>query len=365
MSIERRTTPAGAVRYFVRLRGPTGRQYARSFKTKREAQQFQATELADRARGTWLDPQASRISFSAWADEWLHSSGPRWKTRTAAKHEMAMRAHWVPALGTQTLETLTPRIIQAAVSTVAADHSPSSVQTYYGTLRACLSDAVENDLLGRTPCRGVKLPAKSIVQKRVVTPAELHRLADAVGDDWRALVYLGGVVGLRFGEAVALRPYDVDLDAGTVSIRRTIVDDDGRLEIGVPKTAAAVRSLAMPEPMTQELRDHIARLDLNEDELLFADAFGGPLRRSNFRSRVFIPAVKQAGLDGLTFHGLRHSAATQWVSHGLDPRTVQHRLGHSDPRLVLQLYAHAVSEADQRAANATTAIYWPNDPNKT
>ncbi len=358
MSIERRTTSGGAVRYFVRLRRPDGSQYARSFKTKREAKQFQATELADRARGTWLDPQASRISFAEWVDEWLHSSRPRWKTRTASKHEMAMRAHWIPALGGQTLEALTPRVIQSAVSDLAASLSPSSIQTYYGTLRSCLSDAVESDLVGRSPCRGVKLPAKASTEKRVITPSELHRLSDAVGEEWRALIYLGGVVGLRFGEATALRVCDVDLDAGSVSIRRTVVDDDGRLGIGVPKTAAAVRTLAMPSPMTDELRDHVVRLGIDGDELLFADAFGGPLRRSNFRSRVFAPAVERAGLDGLTFHGLRHSAATQWVSHGLDPRTVQHRLGHSDPRLVLQLYAHAVSDVDARAAQETTSIYW-------
>jgi len=71
-----------------------------------------------------------------------------------------------------------------------------------------------------------------------------------------------------------------------------------------------------------------------------------------------MPALAAAGLDGLTFHGLRHSAATQWVANGLDPRTVQHRLGHADPRLVLRLYAHALSEADRRAAAASSSIFW-------
>lgn len=359
MSIERRTRPSGSKFYLVRLRRPDGKQYTRSFNTKREAQAFEATELADRARGTWLDPQAGRMTFAQWAEEWLRVSAVRWKTRTASKHELAMRAHWLPALGNETLESLTPRVVQSAVSEVARSHSPSSVQTYYGTLRACLSDAVDNDLLGRSPCRGVKLPAKASAEKRVVSAAELHRLADAVGREWRSLVYLGGVVGLRFGEAAALRVQDIDLDRCSISITRTVVDDDGRLEIDTPKTAASLRTLAIPEPMADELRAHIELLALSDPTaLLFADSFGGPLRRSNFRSRVFLPAVKAVGLDGLTFHGLRHSAATQWVAHGLDPRTVQHRLGHADPRLVLQLYAHAVSEADARAASETTPIYW-------
>jgi integrase len=237
------------------------------------------------------------------------------------------------------------------------------VQTYYGTLRACLSDAVDNDLLGRSPCRGVKLPAKRLAEKRVISADELHRLADAVGPEWRSLVYLGGVVGLRFGEATALRVQDVDLDRCRISVTRTVVDDGGRVGIDTPKTTASLRTLAIPEPLAGELRAHIELLHLSDKAaLLFADSFGGPLRRSNFRSRVFGPAVKAVGLDGLTFHGLRHSAATQWVAHGLDPRTVQHRLGHADPRLVLQLYAHAVSETDARAAEETAPIYWSDGP---
>lgn len=72
-------------------------------------------------------------------------------------------------------------------------------------------------------------------------------------------------------------------------------------------------------------------------------------------------AVEQTGLDGLTFHGLRHSAATQWVANGIDARTVQYRLGHADPRLVLRLYAHASTPADRRAAEVSSTVFWDED----
>lgn len=70
--------------------------------------------------------------------------------------------------------------------------------------------------------------------------------------------------------------------------------------------------------------------------MIFADTSGKPIRRSNFRSRVLVPASLQSGLEGLTYHGLRHSAATNWIMAEVDARTVQYRLGHSDPRLVLK-----------------------------
>lgn len=358
MSVEKRLTPAGKVRYDVRLRHPDGRQYKRTFRTKREAEAFTASEATTRAAGTWIDPRAGRMRFADWADEWFRSAKHRWRPRTADKHGMALRAHWIPRFGAIEVAALTPRQIQAAVNELADEHAASSVRTYYGTLRACLRDAADKDVIGRSPCRGINLPKLRREEKRVIGPVELHRLADEIRPEWRSLVYLGGVVGLRFGEAAALRVKDVDFDQATTTIVRTVVDVDGRLEVDEPKTAAGIRTLVVPGPLLEELRAHIKLLGIDGDELLFADAFGGPLRRSNFRGRVFAPAVDRAGLDGLTFHGLRHSAATQWVANGIDARTVQHRLGHADPRLVLRLYAHATNSADRAAAEISREIYW-------
>ncbi|MEM9563083.1 MAG: site-specific integrase [Actinomycetota bacterium] len=358
MSIEKRITSGGKVRYDVRLRHPNGRQYKRTFRTKREAEAFSASEMTARARGTWIDPQAGRMRFADWADEWFRSAKHRWRPRTADKHDMALRAHWLPRFGPIEVAALTPRQVQAAINELADQHSASSVRTYYGTLRACLRDAVDMDVIGRSPCRGINLPKIKRHGKRVIGPKELHRLADEVGPEWRSLIYLGGVMGLRFGEAAALCVQDVDFEQSTVAIARTVVDVNGRLEIDEPKTAAGTRTLVAPDPLLDELRAHIELFAIEGEELLFADALGGPLRRSNFRGRVFTPAVDRAGLDGLTFHGLRHSAATQWVANGVDARTVQHRLGHADPRLVLRLYAHAWTSADRSAAEVSSAVFW-------
>ena len=358
MSVEKRVTKSGAVRYDVRLRDPDGRPYKRTFRTKREAERFEAGQLVDRSRGTWIDPRRGRITFADWSSEWYGSAQHKWRTRTAEKHEMALRVHWTPRFGPMVLASLAPRDVQRAVNELAASHGSGSVRTYYGTLRACMRAAVDMELIGRSPCRAITLPKAATAERRLVTPRELHALADAVGPEWRCLVLLGGVVGLRFGEAAALRVRDVDFVAGSVSVSRTVVEDNGRLEIGEPKTTAGHRTLALPAELLEELRAHVELWGIDGDELLFADGFGGPLRRGNFRQRVFMPALAAAGLDGLTFHGLRHSAATQWVANGLDPRTVQHRLGHADPRLVLRLYAHALSEADRRAAAASSSIFW-------
>ena len=360
MSIHRRMAAKG-VRWDVRLRRPDGRGYSRTFRTRAEAERFQATELADRARGSWLDPAAGQTLVAVWADEWYRSSVHTWRSRTAAAHRLALDRHWLPRFGHVRVSEMAPRQIQRAINELADQYQPTTIRTYYATLRALMSDAVDADVIGRTPCRGIKLPALRSDEKRVITPAELHRLADAIGERWRVAVYLGGVMGLRFGEVIALRRVDFDLAVAELTITRTITETSGQLEIGPPKTKASRRTLVMPTPLADEVMAHIERYAVPPTGLLFGDRNGGPVRRSNFARRVFIPAVADAGLDGLTFHGLRHSAATQWVADGIDVRTVQHRLGHSDPRLVLRLYAHASTEADRLAATISSGSIWGTD----
>lgn len=361
MSIHRRKTKKGETRYDVRLYRPDGQEYSKTFRTRKEAERFQATERADRARGTWLDPQAGRITFARWADEWFAANSHSWRARTAEKHEMALRVHWKPLLGHLELQSIRPRQLQAIVNQLVTDgYSSATIQTYVGTLVSVFSDAVDVDLIGRSPCRSLKRPTVRSAEKVVVTPAQLHQLADAVGPSWRCLIYLGGAMGLRFGEAAALRRSDIDLQSAELTVQRTVTESAGRISFGPPKTQAAIRTLAIPEPLVTELAKHLAH-NRNEalDALVFSDLNGGAIRRSNFGKRVLAPASADVGLQGVTFHGLRHSAATQWIANGVDARTVQFRLGHSDPRLVLKLYAHASSQADRAAAEQGAASIWP------
>lgn len=99
------------------------------------------------------------------------------------------------------------------------------------------------------------------------------------------------------------------------------------------------------------LAEHLAATGRpGPDDLVFTAPAGGPLRAANFRLRVWGPAVEAAGLGDLTFHGLRHAAASFMVGAGEHPRVIQHRLGHSTARLSLELYAHVSEAADRDAA---------------
>jgi integrase len=119
------------------------------------------------------------------------------------------------------------------------------------------------------------------------------------------------------------------------------------------REAAGERPLSLPAALVRMLAAHLSACRLTAADtgsLVFTSPEGDPLDYSNRRRRVWIPAVRQAGVPSAGFHDLRRTNATQLVAAGVDIKTAQSRLGHADPRLTLAVYAQAVAEADRDAA---------------
>jgi integrase len=352
MSVNRRVTSRGT-RYDVRLRSPDGRSYKRTFRSRREADAYEARELADRSRGAWIDPRQSATTFAEWAKQWRASAAGR-RPKTLSRADDAIRLHLVPAFGARPLGSLTPLDVQELVNDLARRFAPATTRTYFAVLRAILNTAVNADLIARSPCRGIKLPRVPPKARVIVGPAEVHRLAEAIAPEYRTIVYVAAELGFRWGECAGLQVRDLDVLRRTVTVRLNVGEVRGALDIGEPKTNAGRRTVAASAQLMAELAEHLRSRGLtarDAEAWVFAAPAGGPLLYSHFRQRVWLPAVRKAGLEELTFHGLRHAAATSWVAAGVDLRTAQHRLGHATPRLVLELYAHATTEADRAAAD--------------
>lgn len=358
MSIHARRTKGGT-RYDVRLRDPAGQPYKRTFRTKREAETFQAQQRADRSRGLWLDPRQGEMNFGRWADEWL-AGDARKRPRTRARDAEVIRVHLAPTLGTRPLASITPLDVRRLVASWAERYQPTTTRRHYAVLRAILAAAVEADLLGRSPCRKVKLPAVEPHEPRLVTPEELAHLAEVLGADYGPMAYVGAVLGLRWGECAGLRVGRLDLLRSKLTVAETLGEVNGAVVVSEPKSRAGLRTLAVPERLVSMLSEHLARRGLSAadaDAFVFVSPDGGPLRYANWRSRVWRPAVVAAGLESLTFHALRHAATTAMLTSGVDLRTAQVRLGHSDPRLTLGTYAHATPDSDQDAAERVGAHF--------
>ena len=168
------------------------------------------------------------------------------------------------------------------------------------------------------------------------------------------MVYLAGVLGLRWSEVAGLRVGRIDFLRKRLEITETCAEVDGKIVFADVKTRSSRRTLNVPKFVVDMLSEHLARRGKPKpDALVFVAPEGGPLRRSTFRARVFDPAVKRAELDGLTFHGLRHTAAGLLIEAGAHIETIKQRLGHSSIRVTSDVYGSLLPSVDE---GVTTAL---------
>lgn len=270
------------------------------------------------------------------------------------RDDSALRVHILPALGERPVGSLTPTDIQRCVNDWTQKLAPRSVRRVYQTLAAVLNAAVLDDRIARSPCRGIRLPAVEPIDRPVLTSEELALLGDALGTEYETMAYLGAVLGLRWGECAGLRVGRIDFDRSTITVAEQVTRGaSGRSVVGPPKSAAGRRTVAVPSALMDLLIDHLERQGPKEGDgkaFVFATSDGEHLKYSNWLHRIWYPARGRAGLEWLQFHDLRRANATGLVVEGVDIKTAQTRLGHTDPRLTLGIYAQATSEADRAAA---------------
>lgn len=359
-----RKLPSG--RWQARYEVEGGRSVAApiAFRTKADATRWLAGVETDRAKGTWVDPSEGRMALDAYSWAWLRGHA-RLAKRTREIYESQLRLHIlpvidpaVPALGSVALGDLTPEVVRQWYAALIKHRSPSVAAKAYTRLRQILTAAVNDDRIAKSPCRIARGGVEHHPEQRFATMTELGALASVVSDRYRALVLTAGLAGLREGELFALRWGDVDLGAATIAVRRKrlrlasgeVIEDD-------PKSRAGRRTVALPAVLVAELERHRAVFGggADSDGYVFKSAEGSPLERSNFRQRVWLPATRSVGLDGLRFHNLRHTAGTLAARTGATTKELMARLGHASPRASM-IYQHAAEDRDRRIAEGLDAM---------
>ncbi len=152
---------------------------------------------------------------------------------------------------------------------------------------------------------------------------------------------------LRIGEAAGLRRTDLDVEAGTLRVASSVVEVGGKLIEGPPKTAAGRRTMTMPASVMGELEDHLARHA--GPTHVFCASQGGLLRPDTWRSLVWHPAVRKAGLRPLRTHDLKHTGVALMAAAGVDPSEISRRAGHSSVAFTYDRYGHLFPEVDKAA----------------
>jgi len=167
----------------------------------------------------------------------------------------------------------------------------------YRLLKAIMNTATDDGLITRNPGRIKGAGQERSPERPVLTVTQVFTLADAINPRYRALVLLAVFAGLRWGELAALRRCDTDLDVQAVRVVRQLIEVRGSgFVFGLPKSAAANRTVVIPAVIIPDLAWHLARFTASPDDaLLFTAPTGVPLWHSSFRHRYWLPALAKAG----------------------------------------------------------------------
>lgn len=327
-------------------------------------------------QGVYIEP--TKLSVGRFlVDHWLPAVRARVRPSTFASYEMHVRKYLVPALGHLPLQKLTAPAINALYAELQLPTagglalSPASVRRVHATLHRSLADAVRWHLAPRNVAASADPPRAPRPEMAVWTAGQLRTFLEVTQDDRLHVLWLFyALTGTRRGEALALRWADVDLDAGRVTIHRTLAPVNHALVFGEPKTAKGRRSIALDPDLVAALRTQ-RRRQLEErvlmgpayrdQDLVFARADGLAIH-PEYVSRAFARLVRQAGLPPIRLHDVRHTHATLALVAGVATRIVSDRLGHSAMGVTTDIYQHVLPDLEKDAAARVARLVFGDAP---
>lgn len=275
---------------------------------------------------------ATSPTVAWWATRWLDTLTHRVRPATFRSYRRIVRTHIIPALGSWPLADLRPGDVERWTDGLLdRGLRPSTVALGRRVLAVCLADAERDGRVARNVARLARAPkVEGTTRRRALTQTEARALLLVAQDDPDAglLVTLALGTGARVGELLALEWADVDVDAGTIAISRTL----SRHGLGPTKSHRGQRVVKLPAFALDALRAQPRR-----DGPIFTTPDGRPLipERASERWRAL---RKRAGFDGLRFHDLRGTYATLALARGAQPKALADVLGH-DPAVLLRTYA--------------------------
>ena len=377
--IRRRGARSWELKYDVDRAGGQRRTVYRAFQgTRRKAEAELARLLAQVADGGHVDPSKLTIA------EYLRSRLEHWvavgtiSPKTAQGYRGLIEHQIVPFLGTKLIQKLTARDIESWHATLLTRGakgrhgrpdgeggvSARTVGHAHRVVTKALHEAMRHEIVLRNVCTAQRAPKIAAEEMRILTPQQVAELP-ALLDDHElgppALVAL--FTGLRRGEILALRWGNVNLETEIIHVRESLEETRTGLRFKPPKSKAGTRDIRLPAIVNDILDGQRKRLlerrlvlgqgRLGNDDLVFPAWDGSPRSPDSFGS-AWSKLAKQLGLD-VSFHGLRHTHASQLIDAGVDVVTIAKRLGHASPAITLNVYAHLFRKDDSKAAEAINA----------
>ena len=364
-SIRKRSDGRWEGRYTAGYDPETGKRITKNVlaKTQAEVKEKLAKAIEESKK---LDiVRSDEYTVAEWLRLWYELyAKPNIRPTTADSYHRGIESHVIPRIGEIKLKELTSRDIQKMYKDLQENGrlrkskkqqnglSNATVRGIHMMLHNALDRAVKERLILRNPTEDCIIPKIQKQEMNILHPEDMKAYLEAA--EHRGLLpmfYLELVSGLRKGELVALRWDDLDIQQRTISVSKQYVrNPDGSLELTRPKTENSVRLVSIPQTAVELLiQEHAKHPD---SPYMLPSPLTGEMYHPDSVVNLHKKILKDAGLEHLRFHDLRHTFATTALQNGVDVKTVSSMLGHFDAGFTLRTYTHATRQKQDEAAAA-------------
>lgn len=349
---------------------------------KREAEKLLAQFITEVEAGEYIGLE--KMLFSAFIEEWKSKyAEAHLSPNTLETYSLHIKNRIIPYFGKMKLDQIKAlHILDFLKSLEAAGLrkdgkegclSTSTIEYNHRILKNIFNRAVEWQLIKNNPMENIKKPKRIQKETSVYDGAEAELLMSCLQKEdimWNILIKLAITTGLRRGELLGSEWKHVNLEKGTLQVKQAITYVNQKHIIREPKTKNSIRTVSLPEALINELKKYKSIWNKNrlktselweggEYQFLFTSWNGKPLHPSSVTTwwRRF---VNRHQLRYIRFHDLRHTSATLLINSGVHAKIISSRLGHADIRTTMNIYGHALQEADREATKHFDKLFTNN-----
>ncbi|MFO6451814.1 MULTISPECIES: tyrosine-type recombinase/integrase [unclassified Aeromicrobium] len=346
-------------RYRARYRDESGKEHARHFVKKAQAQRWLDEVTASVVRGDYVDPAAGKTTFRQWFTRW--SDVQDWVDGTAETAAMTLASVTFADVPMNRITELHVEAWLKSMTKPGAKRNTglaaSTRRTRYNYVRMAFLAAVKARVIRQDPTSGITPPrqAKSEGRIKIPSPEQVNAALVESPPHFRAFVAVCAFAGLRLGEAAGLQLGDVDFLRRTLSVRRQIQGQVNAKTVETSPKYESARTVYLPEDLVKVIAAHVElHPPLGDERWLFS--LNAYVYNRNSAGNQWRRLRAKVGMEEFTLHGLRHFFASGLISEGCDVVTVQHALGHSSASITLNVYSHLWPKAEDRTRAAAASL---------
>ena len=351
-------------RYTAGYDPKTGKRIIKNVLGKTQAEVKQKLSTAMEACKAVDVVRSDDYTVAEWLRTWFALyAKPNIRPTTARSYQGSMELHIIPRIGCIKLNKLTGRDIQKLYKDLMENGrlrkaqkskqpglSSTTVRGIHMMLHNALDRAVKERLILRNPTEDCIIPKVQKQEMKILHPEDMKAYLEAAEKRGvLSMFYLELVSGIRKGELVALRWEDLDVEHRTISVSKQALGGLGKeLVVNRPKTENSIRAISIPQDAVDLLvLEHEKH---PENPYLFPSPLTGGMYHPDSVVNLHKKILKDAGLEHIRFHDLRHTFATMALQNGVDVKTVSNMLGHYDAGFTLRTYTHATRQMQEQAA---------------